>query len=69
MTTPAAETKSIGLPADAHAVMVFATPSRQLYHDGTTPAHLPGLSHLDKFAWMRKLASVYRDYAKTHANP
>jgi hypothetical protein len=26
MTTPATETKSIGLPADAHAVMVFATP-------------------------------------------
>jgi len=26
MTTPAAETKPIGLPADERAVMVFATP-------------------------------------------
>jgi len=29
--------------------MVFASPLRQLYHDGTNPAHLPGLSHLDNF--------------------
>ena len=42
MTNPAAETKSIGLPADARAVMVFAMPLRQLYRDETTPLHLPG---------------------------
>ena len=50
-------------------VMVFAEPPRQFYRDGTTPAHLPGLSHLDSSIWTRKLASVNRDFAKTHANP
>jgi hypothetical protein len=50
-------------------VMVFALPLRQLYHDGTTPAHLSGLSHLDSFIWTRKLKSIYQDFAKTHANP
>jgi len=29
--------------------MVFASPLRQLYHDGTTPTRLSGLSHLDHF--------------------
>ena len=65
MTNPAAETKSIGLPADAHAVMVFESPPRQLYLDGTTRGRLPGLLHLDNFVGTRKLASVYRDFAKT----
>jgi len=64
-TNPAAETKSIGLPADALAVMVFASPPRQFYRDGTTIVRLPGLSHLDNFAVTRKLGSVYRDFAKT----
>jgi len=48
MTTPATETKSIGLPADASAgwrIMVFASPSGQFYRDMTTPAHLPGFEH------------------------
>jgi hypothetical protein len=36
---PSAETKSIGLPADVLAVMVFATPSSQLYCD------IPNLVH------------------------
>jgi len=54
MIYPAAETKSIGLPADAHAVMVFALPLRQFYHDGTNPAHLSGLGHLDNFIVTRK---------------
>ena len=65
MTNPAAETKSIGLPADAQAVMVFASPPRQFYRDGTTRGCLPGFSHLDNFAGMRKLASGNRDFAKT----
>ena len=65
MTNPATETKSIGLLADALVVMVFASPSGQFYHDVTTSYLLPGLSHLDNFAWTRKLASVYRDFAKT----
>ena len=50
-------------------VMVFASPPRQFYRDVTHSYHLPGLSHLDNFAGTRKLASVYRDFAKTHANP
>ena len=72
MTNPAAETKSMGLLADAPAswrVMVFASPFRQFYRDGTTPARLPGLRHLDSLAWTRNLSSVYRVCAKTHANP
>jgi len=49
LTVPAAETKSIGLRADARVVMVFATPPRQLYRDVTNPAHLSGPRHLDSF--------------------
>jgi hypothetical protein len=65
VTTPAAETKLIGLPADAQAVMVFASPLRQFYRDGTTSYRLPGFSHLGNFVWTSKLASVYQDFAKT----
>ena len=32
-TIPAAKTKSIGLPADARVVMVFAVPPRLFYRD------------------------------------
>jgi hypothetical protein len=49
--------------------MVFAAPFGLFYHDKTNPAHLSGLSHLDNFAWKRKLLSTYLDFAKTHANP
>src|SRR5665647_824231 len=49
--------------------MVFASPLRQFYLDGTTHAHLSGLSRQDSSIWTRKLASVNRDFAKTHANP
>jgi hypothetical protein len=52
VTTPAAETKSIGLPANAHAVMVFASPLRQFYPDVTTRVRLPGFSRQDSFTWM-----------------
>jgi hypothetical protein len=65
VTNPATVTRSIGLPADAHAVLVFASPPRQFYRDGTTRGRLPGFSHLDNFALTGKLASVYRDFAKT----
>ena len=54
VTTLAAETKSMGLPADAHAVMVFASPPRQFYRDGTNSCHLSGLGHLDNFIVTRK---------------
>jgi len=50
-------------------VMVFASPLRQFYHDVTTPAHLSGLFHQDSSICTGKLASVNRDFAKTHANP
>jgi len=72
MTNPATETKSIGLLAFASAgwrIMVFASPSGQLYHDEAIPARLSGLFHQDSFIWTGKLSSVYRDFAKTHANP
>jgi len=48
-TVSAAETKSIGLQADARVVMVFAVPPRLFYRDKTNPAHLSGPSHLDSF--------------------
>ena len=66
LTVPAAETKSIGLRADARVVMVFATPPRQLYRDVTNHAHLSGLVHLDNFIMTRHISSVYRDCAKTN---
>ena len=64
-TDPAAETKSIGLPADALAVMVFASPPRPFYRDGTTRGRLPGFIHLDNFIVTRNLSYIYRDFAKT----
>jgi hypothetical protein len=53
-TVPAAETKSIGLQADARVVMVFASPSGQFYNDMTNPAHLSGPRHLDNFIMTKK---------------
>jgi hypothetical protein len=47
--------------------MVFAFPPRQFYRDGTPRYRLPGLRHLDNFALTRKLASIYRDCAKTNS--
>jgi hypothetical protein len=49
--------------------MVFTSPLRQFYRDGTNPAHLSGLSRQYSSIWTGKLASIYRDFAKTHANP
>jgi len=78
-TVPAAETKSIGLQADARVVMVFASPSGQIYYNVTNPAHLSGPRHLDSFIMTRNLhpstgtlpafvkTSAFK--AKTHANP
>ena len=78
-TVPAAETKSIGLQADARVVMVFAPPSGQFYHNMTNPAHLSGPSHLDNFIVTRNLRSSTGTLnaevktsafkAKTHASP
>jgi hypothetical protein len=106
-TYPAAETKSVGLPADAllpwflqshldsftvprdsqpltgirPSIRILPSgqlcmdqkafirqpgfvPSGQLCLDNETFSHLPGL-----FIWTKKLSSIYRDYAKTHASP
>jgi len=63
-TDPAAGTKSIGLAADAHGVMVFANPSR-LFH------RAPGLtiltrtwSHLDSFIVLPDSSAICRDLQK-----
>jgi hypothetical protein len=53
-TVPAAETKSIGLQADARVVMVFASPSGQFKSNMTNPAHLSGPRHLDNFIMTTK---------------
>ena len=50
-------------------VMVFAELLRRLYRDGTTSALLSGLCHQDSSIWTVELASIYLDFAKTHANP
>jgi hypothetical protein len=68
VTNPATVTKSIGLLAFAllswflHRHLDNFTVTRNL-------SPLSGLSHLDKFAWTRKILPTYRDFAKTHANP
>jgi hypothetical protein len=49
--------------------MVFETPLRQFYRNGTNPAHLSGLSHLDNFIMTRKLSSAYRDRQKRIPTP
>ena len=78
MTNPATVTKSIGLPADALAVMVFAPdsyrePPRQFYRDGSTRSRLPGLSHLDNFVigpkvYASKFNATYQTFG-TLTNP
>ena len=67
-TDPAAKTESIGLQADARVVMVFAhhldnfiVTQKSCSFIGTLPS---GQFYLDT-----KPSSIYRDYAKTHANP
>jgi hypothetical protein len=63
-TDSAAETKSIGLQADARVVMVFASPPRQLYSDMTNPAHLLGPRHLDSFIMTRNFRSSTKTLQK-----
>jgi hypothetical protein len=63
-TVPAAETKSIGLQADARVVMVFAAPSRQFYRDQTTSVHLSGLGTVKTIYRDPKFIATYRDWQK-----
>jgi hypothetical protein len=63
-TVPAAETKSIGLPANARGVMVFATQPRQLYRDPTTFVHLSGLGTVKTNYRDPILSATYRDWQK-----
>jgi hypothetical protein len=67
-TVPAAETKSIGLQAYAQVVMVFA---RHLDNFIVTRKSCPliGTTPSGPFYRDKKLSSIYRDFAKTHANP
>jgi hypothetical protein len=48
-------------------VMVFAGATYKLHLDMKPSAHLPGISHLDTFAWTRNFEAVYRDSGKNHA--
>jgi len=64
LTTPATKTKSIGLPADARGVMVFAIPSWQLYRDQTTLIHLSGLGTVKTNYRDPWLSSIYQDWQK-----
>jgi hypothetical protein len=59
--------------------MVFASPSGQLYHDMTNPAHLSGPRHQDSFivttnarpstGTLPAFVKTSAFKAKTHANP
>ena len=68
MTTPAAETKSIGLPADALVPCFLHTTLTTLsWHDNSVTfigTHSSGQLYRDT-----KILPTYRDFAKTHANP
>src|SRR5450759_5634155 len=74
LTNHATVTMSIGLPALAPVVMVFALPSGQFYLDVTNSYHLSGLSHLDNFIVTRKSCPLtgpdsYRDLPKRMPTP
>jgi|WetSurMetagenome_2_1015567.scaffolds.fasta_scaffold39017_1 hypothetical protein len=67
-TDPAAETTSIGLQADARVVMVFA---RRQDNFIVTRKYYPLIvtTPSGQFNRETKCSSIYRDFAKTHANP
>jgi hypothetical protein len=64
LTDPAAETKSIGLWADALGVMVFADLPRQLYRDPTTFVYLSGLGTLKTNYRDPMLIATYQNLQK-----
>jgi hypothetical protein len=67
-TDPAAETKSIGLQADAQlSWFLHASLTTLSWHDKSCP--LIGTTPSGQFYRDKKLSSIYRDFAKTHANP
>jgi hypothetical protein len=58
----------MGLSADASVVMVFASPSANfLYRENFVP--FIGTQSSGKLYRDTKLIAIYRDCAKTHANP
>jgi hypothetical protein len=63
-TVPAAETKSMGLQADAQVVMVFANPPRLLYRDPTTFDRLSGLGAFKTNYSDPILFATYQDLQK-----
>jgi hypothetical protein len=64
LTVPAAETKSIGLPADA-LVPSFCSPPRLFHRDTKLLCHLSGLGTVSQLHRDPKLTAVYRDWQKT----
>jgi len=67
-TVPATETKSIGLQADAQlSWFLHATLTTLSWHDKSCP--LIGTTPSGRFNHDTKRSSIYRDFAKTHANP
>ena len=57
MTNPATVTRSMGLPAFAPVVMVFASPSAN-FCTGSISRRLSGHSHLDHFILTAKLSPL-----------
>ena len=68
LRNPAAVTKSMGLPSYAPVVMVFASPSASFY-TGSISRPFTGTSSSGPFYRDSQLIAIYRDCAKTHANP
>ena len=68
MTNPATVTKSIGLLADAAVVMVFASPSANFLYREKSVSFI-GTQSSGQLYRDTKLIAIYRDCAKTHANP
>jgi len=65
LTDPTAKTESIGLPADALAVMVFAESFGQFHHDTKLTTITRTWYHQDSFIMTRQCSSVYLDWQKT----
>ena len=69
MTNPAAETKSIGLLADAQLSWFLHRHLDNFIVTGQLLLIYRDSAIRTVSSWTRKLSSIYRDFAKTHANP
>jgi hypothetical protein len=68
LATPAAETESMGLPADAQLSWFLQSPSILFNPDETTYFRHRDLAILTVQPGQENNASFYRDFAKTHAS-